>query len=352
VCPMRVCVPCVPRWCGGYETNVHKVLAASSRLTLFWDAAPLAICGRMSMASQTNEDVGMADPIRRRRVIGVSAAVVTLGVLRGSPPDAERDTSLDPVIRRSGGSACADHALRQPDLFVFRGCGAGNLVVAVIAPAVTGRYASRVRFDVRVHAGSRCWAVDDILPLQSGVLSERADCRIFAGEVLGPATAVGARHTAVVIESRLGGGEDVAVWAEIGDADGVRLRVGTPFIAALLAGDPMLSGRYHAASPTDDRMLFSDAIASRVRRLAAARGVHGSDARVARLVERLLPDVIRYHPDLPVGFSFAGQNGRHPADDAAAVVETILTGTVASRTAARQAGLTGSFPYFAQPGFL
>lgn len=110
---------------------------------------------------------------------------------------------------------------------------------------------------------------------------------------------------------------------------------------------PVLTNTYHAA---EDRALFADALAKRVATMAAASGsVADPNAHGQRLAALVLPDVIECRPDLPMGFSFASQNGRHPAGDTTAVVETVLMGAVTRRTAAAAFQLSEAFPYIARP---
>ncbi len=85
----------------------------------------------------------------------------------------------------------------------------------------------------------------------------------------------------------------------------------------------------------------------RIATLAAAGGrIADSVSYARRLAARLLPDVIPYRHDLPVGFNVASQNGRHPADDTASVVTTVTTDAVTFRARATRFPLSQSFPYF------
>ena len=162
---------------------------------------------------------------------------------------------------------------------------------------------------------------------------------------------MGTRHYAVVLETSpdlVRAGESLSVWAQILAGDGSRVRVGNPFVAAILARDPLLSTIYHAASPEEDPVLLAGPFADHGTIMAATRGsIADPDAHGKRLAVLLLPDVISYRPDLPVGFTFANQNGPHPADDTAAVVETVLTGAVARGKPATPFRLAETFPYFA-----
>ena len=261
----------------------------------------------------------MATRLSRRVILGGS--VLTLGF--------------------AGGSSMVGAVHDQAELFVFRSADCRSLVLAVAVPVVA---ASRAGFDVVIHTGRRNWRVGDVRPLEASAISERGDGRIFTGEV----DLRGTRYTAVVLE-RPSTGERLGVWAEVISENGARFRLGSPFTASLLARDPALSRAYHATSPEADRALFTDALSSRIGMLAAAGGIVSSDTYARRLVGRLLPDVINYCPDLPVGFNFASQNGRHPADDAEAVVETVLSGVARPRTFSRPVEMTEVFPYLPRP---
>ena len=219
------------------------------------------------------------------------------------------------------------------ELFVFTAPKTDHLVIAVTFIQDSGRL-MRWRdpeFEVRLHANRQNWAISGPRP-QSGVISQSLNVRAFAGRIVGRDACVPAKYNAVVLEGPLDllcKGESLQVWAEILDEDGSRFRVGHPFTAEILAREPVLSRMFHAASPDQDRFLFSDAFAERMAVVAAAEGsIADPEAHGRRLASLLLPDVISYRPDFPTGFTFAGRNGRHPADDTAAIVRTVLNGVV------------------------
>jgi hypothetical protein len=281
--------------------------------------------------------------ITRRVALGTGVGFFALGFV--------------PELSFARGSSAAAGVQHQPELFAFRSPANGNLVFAVVGSVVdtSSGMPSRTKFDVRIHTGRKSWMVKGLRSLRTGALSHLHDSRLFAGEVVGPCTDAGIRYHAVVLESPPDFGraaEKLAVWAELRSEDGWRFRVGNPFVAALLARDPALSNAYHTASPSEDRALFTEAVAKRIAVMAAADGnVANPHAHARRLAARVLPDVIEFCPDLPVGFNFASQNGRHPADNAGAVAVTVLTGAVASPVIATPFGLTTKFPYFSQPTF-
>jgi hypothetical protein len=266
----------------------------------------------------------MSPRISRRGVLGAGAGVLIAGLTRGVP-------------------AAAPGPRLTADLFVFPAPGTGNPVFAIVT-STTGAHPSPPAH-MRIHAGPRSWAVEASRFARPW---ERNGDRFFAGEVSGDGP--GTRHDAVVVESGLTG--TAAAWAESRAEDGSRFRVGTPFVAELLSRDPVLRAAYHTASPAEDVALFSGAFQKRLAAMAASDGVVADpEAHARRLAARLLPDVLVYRPDLPAGFSFASQNGRHPGDDAAAVAATVLTGAVTARaSAAPRFRMTDSFPYFSIVG--
>ncbi len=263
--------------------------------------------------------------VSRRFVLGAGAGLLVAG--------APRDI---PSVFRPRHSA---------ELFVFPAPDTGKSVLALVI-AATGA-GSALPMHMRIHADSRSWTVET--PRSARAWNRDGD-RFFVGQVIGGHGPMGARHDAVVVESPLR--EAVAAWAEVHPADGSRLRVGSPFVAELLARDPALSGIYHRASPAEDAALFTGALEKHLAALAVSGGgVADPEAHARRLAARLLPDVIPYRQDAPVGFSFASQNGRHPSDDADAVTATLLRGAVMPRKAAPpRFRLTSNFPYFPTVG--
>lgn len=245
----------------------------------------------------------------------------------------------------------APRVTREWDLFVFRPQDARTLVLAVVSPQDRTR-SQGGGFDVRFHAGGMTRQESAMPPAYGSAMSERGDYRCFAGEVIAGASRPTAIYDAVVLEVPAGldcVGEDRGAWAEILGEDGSRSRVGSPSAAALLARDPSLSDLYHGSSPADDRALFGDALADCIATLAASHGIVADpEAHALRLVDHILPDVIEYRTDAPVGFSFASRNGRHPADDAAAVAMTMLAGAAVPRRAPAPFSVTKAFPYFTQ----
>jgi hypothetical protein len=120
------------------------------------------------------------------------------------------------------------------------------------------------------------------------------------------------------------------IWAERLGA-GPRRRIATPFLAALIAQDPSLGSLYHASSPDTDEKHLLTPVSELIERRARQSGFEGdSRAYGKRLARAVLPDVLRFDPKRPAGFTFAARNGRHPADNESVVVNSILSGTVSA----------------------
>ncbi|HEV2673018.1 MAG TPA: hypothetical protein VGV37_00665 [Aliidongia sp.] len=272
----------------------------------------------------------MLKAVTRRTALGACAGAMALGSARLS--------------------LAAPGAPTKAELFVFQAPATDHLVLAVISVSSGDRVCGSAS-DVRMHAGTHSWKIDRKRASQSSIMSDGTGVRVFAGMVHG-ASANGLTYDATVLETpQLAAAatrEGLPVWAEIRTADGSRIRVGNPLVAELLAGDPALSRIYHAATPAEDRALFTNAIADLVARRTKVRML-GADAHAKRLADLLLPDVITYRSNLPAGFNFAGRNGRHPGDRTAAVQETLLNGAVAPGISSTAFVLTSAFPYFSRP---
>ena len=264
----------------------------------------------------------------RRTVLGVGVGVVVLACMR--PLHAG-------VVQPA-----------MPELFVFEAPRSRNLVLALTAfgsQPLVGRGGSPAA--VRIHAGQTSWTVIEPTPAE-GLSPDRGNTRIFAGCVKwSSGDARAARHV-VVIETPadlVQAEEILPVWAEAFDDAGSLIRIGNPFVAAILDRDPALAAHHHATAPSQDGDRLGAAVAERISDMTPDDVVHPR-AHGARLARLLLPDVITYRRDRPVGLTFASQNGRHPQDDADAVVATFLTGTASPRPAFRPVRLTDAFPYF------
>ena len=201
---------------------------------------------------------------------------------------------------------------------------------------------------VRVHAGRQSWTLARAAGTH-GVVPLAGAARGFIGRSFRLTNGVTKTYHLVVLTapSAALGENALGVWAEIIGQGDDRLRVGNPVVAELLAQDPALARIFHRAHPMHDQALFAAALEMRI----AARGSNNSaldpKAHGKRLATMLLPDVLPFHPGAPVGYTFAGQNGRHPADPVRDIVNTILAGVVTPQASTDGPfRTTKAFPYF------
>ena len=240
--------------------------------------------------------------------------------------------------------AVTGESTSNAELFAFSAPRDGALVFAVTFLVQDDDRRSPTPV-VRFHAGQKSWSVASV-KLPASIRGIDQEFRAFVGRSM-RATEAGDRayHLVVVAVSRsaVSAGR-LGIWAEIGDSD-TRVRVGNPIVAELLNHDPDLAASFHGASPSQDAGLFGEAIARRI----AMRGAEtlSPKAHGERLAAMLVPDVLPFDPALPVGYTFANQNGRRPSDPIAEVVATVLAGAVAARPLAKGGFRAASaFPYF------
>jgi hypothetical protein len=231
----------------------------------------------------------------------------------------------------------------EGELFAFAAPGEDKLVFALaMAPQVLGSTESD-RLTLRLHAGSRSWAVQPFI-LGDSDKSHR-DVSLFRGRVQRVGDDSLADHLvaiAVPAERMALGSFDV--WAEIIHAGGARERIGNPLIASLLAGDAELARLHAGLHPTMDRRILAAPIA---RRIAGRSADMDAEARAGRLVDLMLPDTLRFDPARPAGFTFAAMNGRRPEDAVAPIVRTLLAGAPRLGEIGARYRSSGRFPYFA-----
>jgi hypothetical protein len=253
----------------------------------------------------------------------------------------------------SGGDAY-DFSANRANLYAFPGLQPGTTVIAATWSDRLNRFeqGAQEESQVTIHAGKRKWDVK----LPGGAIDaaflEQQRCRVFAGGVATQPGTDGVALKAVVIEipdKALSSSGQLDIWAERRMHSGLRRRVGSPFVAALIAEDAGLANSYHSISPSDDRALLTEdvvmAIAAKVRK----SGMAGDpDAYARRLASRLLPDVLHYDLRWPSGFTFAAQNGRHPEEASNLIVDTILSGSPASGSPKAGVRLQVPFPFFSR----
>jgi hypothetical protein len=249
------------------------------------------------------------------------------------------------------GPAHADAALPvergDSELYAFRGA-VGRTVMAATWTALYDHGST-----LRVHAGDQSWTVEVPDGLSNPTFRNERGCRIFAGEISNRVVGRDARLNAVVIEAptdMISSGASIAVWAERISQQGHRFRIGSPFIAKLIARNLPAAKLYHASSPAQDGEEFTRLIAEAISVNARDSGYAGN-ARLygRRVASAITPDALRFDPKLPVGFTFAAQNGRHPDDATQSVVDTVLNGSLTPQVSEARFSLMGEFPYFVQP---
>jgi hypothetical protein len=95
---------------------------------------------------------------------------------------------------------------------------------------------------------------------------------------------------------------------------------------------------------------LSEAVALAIGKRARKAGYGGDqDLHGRRVARMLLPDLLRYDPERPAGFTFAACNGRHPAEPESTVVNSILNGFPDGERLVPRPVLQSSFPYFQSP---
>ena len=233
---------------------------------------------------------------------------------------------------------------RLSELYVFPSRWAGTTVIALTWP-IQDSYG---KSEVTIHAGPRRWPVRVSEGYAKAAEWDDTGCRFFAGPVLSNAAREAKPLNAVVIEAPSGifaGAGMIDVWAER-LRYGSRQRAGSPFLAKLMAGRGALEARYHASSPADDRIVLTETVSNAIADNARTAGLAlDPELHGGRLARILLPDVLRYDPNLPAGFTLAAQNGRHPEDASDIVVNALFR--YASCPAIREpVRLTCTFPYF------
>ncbi len=282
--------------------------------------------------------------VTRRQALGVWSALSVAGVVSLS----SLAGILAPVRKREPGYAGADKPT-DIHLYAFRAPGTQRVVVAVTAPvALPGRFSASPPVETRFHIGAQTVTVPTARQMTSTEPRSHGDPRTFSGPIvmrIGTAPLV---LQAAVLEFPVDTLKLNNIWAERVTSAGRRQRVASPFLAALIAESAPLARAYDAASPETDLIALREAVSSTIARMAERWHYPGDTlAYGQRLAGTILPDVLRYDPQLPQGFTFAARNGRHPDDADFAVAHSMLTGTPVSGNMPRQsAQLQTCFPYF------
>jgi hypothetical protein len=278
------------------------------------------------MASMASKD-RPGDGISRRVLLRAGMAIAGVGLV----PE---------------GASGAD-MLVTPELFVFRAPYSKNTVIGLTMPPRHGCLGSAAR-TVRIHAGVKTWTAE--LSASGGSrITQGNHIVIFCGRGRVGSDAV----DSVVLELQaheFASTETLDVWAEVLCGNALRYRVGNPYVAELVRRDQELAQAYHRISPADDRAVLTSAVTENIAEQAKVCGMVTDPATHARrLANAILPDVVSYTPDLPVGFSFARQNGRHPAERTSEIVSTMLCGAASPVASVSRAVPLDSFPYLISP---
>ncbi|MBD2527761.1 hypothetical protein [Nostoc sp. FACHB-133] len=71
-------------------------------------------------------------------------------------------------------------------------------------------------------------------------------------------------------------------------------------------------------------------------------------AYAQQVVQFLLPDVLTYNPQLPIGYGFAGRNDKALADDTPDLILSLLANAPFSDRVGKPDGLRTHFPYWVE----
>jgi hypothetical protein len=273
-----------------------------------------------STASQERRSSG----ISRRALLRAGTALAAMGLVPGWASEADASASAE--------------------LFVFRAPNSENTVIGLAVPSDRRRSAATA---VRIHAGVKSWTADLPGSARSRIAND-GRMQVFAGRGMmrsRPADAAVLELDALEFAST----ETFGVWAEI-LRDDRRRRVGNPIVAELLRYDQELAETYHRASPADDRAVLMSNVTTIITERARELGlVVDPNAYARRLANAILPDVISYTPGAPIGFSYAGQNGRHPFERTYEIVRTMLGGFAPMIADIPLGPLQDRFPYVISP---
>jgi Domain of unknown function (DUF4331) len=127
-------------------------------------------------------------------------------------------------------------------------------------------------------------------------------------------------------------------------------RAATPLVQQVFIQDEHLKDAYNKSLPRDDVAKYGAAIAAFTAKVTQLAGTAPDpQAYGQQVVQFLFPDVLTYNPQLPIGYGFAGRNGRALADDTPDVILSLLANTPFSDRVGKPDGLRTHFPYLAEP---
>jgi hypothetical protein len=127
-------------------------------------------------------------------------------------------------------------------------------------------------------------------------------------------------------------------------------RMGLPMVQTIFnPPDDERASEYNTTEPVDDVANYGELFTQLVARVVAAQGtVDDPRAYGATVVERILPDMLRYRIGSSASFSFAGFNGRGLTDNAPEVMFSLVTNSaIPGGLTRRQAAASPlvEFPY-------
>jgi hypothetical protein len=130
-------------------------------------------------------------------------------------------------------------------------------------------------------------------------------------------------------------------------------RAATPLVQQVFLQDEHLKDAYNKSLPQDDVAKYGETITTFVAKVTQLAGTTPNpQAYGQQVVQFLFPDVLTYNPQLPIGFGFAGRNGRTLADDTPDLILSLLANTPLSDRVSKPDGLRNHFPYLAEPNHL
>lgn len=126
-------------------------------------------------------------------------------------------------------------------------------------------------------------------------------------------------------------------------------RAANPLVLQVFIHDDHLKDAYNRTLPQEDVERYSDTIAAFTAKVTQLAGTAADPRAYGQQVARfLLPDVLTYIPHMPVGYGFAGRNGRTLADDTPDVILSLLANVPLSDRVGKVDGFRSSFPYLAE----
>lgn len=127
-------------------------------------------------------------------------------------------------------------------------------------------------------------------------------------------------------------------------------RSATPLVQQVFILDEHLKDAYNKSLPREDVDKYGEVIATFVAKVTQLAGTAADpQAYGQQVVQFLFPDVLTYNPQLPMGYGFAGRNGRRLEDDTPDVILSLLANTPFSDKVGKLDGLRTEFPYLAEP---